>query len=196
MNRFFAALGSKATFFKGTFFVLFGVLFVFFMCCVLGALTYDTTRTFDMCMYEMRFLGGIVNLFLPGVGLFSRCRLRGTQGGRVYTTVQVRGPVGVRGACSGRSKLREMALFHGIIFRDTKLPNTMESPQFQPFALLLLCHTIPSPLKLSTLGHPRYSSRRTSSCSLSDERPWTANLCVRVCHDSCRPTTYLVETNT
>ena len=132
----------------------------------------------------------------PAAGRSSRSWLRGTQGGRVYTTVQVRGPVGVRGACSGRSKLREMALFHGIIFRDTKLPNTMESPQFQPFALLLLCHTIPSPLKLSTLGHPRYSSRRTSSCSLSDERPWTANLCVRVCHDSRRPTTYLVETNT
>ena len=33
---------------------------------------------------------GIRNCSLPAAGLFSRSRLRGTQGSRLYTTVQVR----------------------------------------------------------------------------------------------------------
>ena len=48
-------------------------------------------------------------LFIPAAGRFSRSRLRGTQGGRLYTTVQVWIQAGLRGACSGRSKSRNLA---------------------------------------------------------------------------------------
>ena len=47
---------------------------------------------------------------------------------------------------------RELAFFHEIIaFRDAEAPRTMETPQFQLLALLLLYHTVPPALKLSTL---------------------------------------------
>ena len=58
-------------------------------------------------MYEMGlFLCGIQNFSLAVAGLFSRSLLRGTQGG--YTTVQVWVPAGLRGACSGRAKSRNL----------------------------------------------------------------------------------------
>ena len=56
------------------------------------------------------------------MGLFSRSRLRGTQGARLYITAQVWVPAGLRGACSGRSKLRNLASNHGIAFRSAR-PN-------------------------------------------------------------------------
>ena len=49
----------------------------------------------------MVFFSGIRNYYLATAGLFSRRRLRGTQGGRLYTTVQVWVPAGLRGAHSG-----------------------------------------------------------------------------------------------
>ena len=54
---------------------------------------------------------------LPAAGLFHRSLLRGTQGTRLYTSVQVLGPAGLLAACSGRSKSRNMASHHGIVFR-------------------------------------------------------------------------------
>ena len=55
--------------------------------------------------------------FLPVAGLFSCSRLRGTQGARLYTTAQEWVPAGLRGACSGRSKSRNLASNPGIVFR-------------------------------------------------------------------------------
>ena len=60
---------------------------------------------------------------LPAVSLSSRSRLRGTQVGRLYTAPQVWVPAGPRGACSGRSKLRNLAGNRGIAFRPDRRAN-------------------------------------------------------------------------
>ena len=59
--------------------------------------------------------------FSPPVGgLFSRSRLRGMQGVRVYITALVWVPTGLRGACSGSSKSRILADNPGEPFRPTR----------------------------------------------------------------------------
>ena len=61
---------------------------------------------------------------------FSRALwLRGTQGGRLYTTVQVFVPAGLRGACSGRSKSRDLASNHGIAFRRPRAYQAHGNPE-------------------------------------------------------------------
>ena len=57
---------------------------------------------------------------LPAAGLFSRSRLRDTQGTCLCTMVQVWVPAGLRGAYSGRSKSRNLASNHGVAFRGAK----------------------------------------------------------------------------
>ena len=57
---------------------------------------------------------------LPATHIFSRSRLRGTQGARLYTTLQVYVLAGLRGARSGRSKSRNMASNRGIVFRPAR----------------------------------------------------------------------------
>ena len=89
------------------------------------------------------------------------------------------------GACSGRSKLSELDLNHGIAFRDDEPPTTMEIPQLQLFVLLLLNHTAPPALKISTLRQAQYNSSRHIKL-FPLWRPRTVLFCVRVCHDSCR----------
>ena len=49
----------------------------------------------------------------------SRSRLWGTQGAGVYTRPSL-APAGLRGACSGLSKSRELACNHGIAFRRAR----------------------------------------------------------------------------
>ena len=65
----------------------------------------------EPCMYKykMTFFSGIIDFSLSTAGLFSCFLLRGTQWGRVYTTVQVLAPTGLRGTCSRCSKLRDPA---------------------------------------------------------------------------------------
>ena len=75
--------------------------------------------------------------------LFSRPRLRGTQGGRLYTTAQVWVQAGLRGACSRSSKSRELASNHGIAFRRARAEHDNGTPhnknEKQIFAFSLLC---------------------------------------------------------
>ena len=94
-----------------------------------------------------------LHIFMPGsvgLGRFSRCRLRGTQGARVYTTAQVWGPAGLRGARSGRSKSRDPASNQGIAFRLAESRRTLETPQRNVFVLLLYPARITPPPKLSS----------------------------------------------
>ena len=65
----------------------------------------------------------------PAEGLSSRSRLRGTQGGSVYTTAQVWAPAGLRGPCSWTSKSRELASNHGIAFRRARANQAHGKPQ-------------------------------------------------------------------
>ena len=53
-------------------------------------------------------------------GLLSHSRLRGTQGARVHTTVQMRAPGEVRGACSGPPKSRVLANNYWESFRPAR----------------------------------------------------------------------------
>ena len=84
-------------------------------------------------MYKMVFCSGKQNFSLPDAGLFSRCRLRGTQGGRLYTTAQVWIQAGLRGACSGRSKSRNLGSNHGVAFRGARAERDNGKPTYQLF---------------------------------------------------------------
>ena len=57
---------------------------------------------------------------LPAAGIFSRSRLRGTQGARVYTFAQAWAPAGLCGACSGLSTSRGAGSSPGIAFRRAR----------------------------------------------------------------------------
>ena len=85
----------------------------------------------------MHLFGGIRNFSVPAAGLFSRSRLRGTQGGRLYTTAQVWIQAGLRGACSGRSKSRNLGSNHGVASAELEPSETMENPHISCFARLL-----------------------------------------------------------
>ena len=61
-----------------------------------------------MYTYRMDLLFTLATISLPAMGLFSRSWLRGAQEARAYTTVQVWVPAGLRGACSVRSKSRDL----------------------------------------------------------------------------------------
>ena len=62
------------------------------------------------------------------VGLASRSRLRGTQGARLYTTAQVSVPGGLRGACSGTSNSRNLAVVTGLLSEELDPSKTTEKP--------------------------------------------------------------------
>ena len=73
-----------------------------------GLATTSYTSTQITChitinMHKKFVFSGIQNFSLPAASLFSRSRLRGTEGPRLYTTVQVWVLAGLRGAYSGRS---------------------------------------------------------------------------------------------
>ena len=61
---------------------------------------------------------------LPATHIFSRSRLRGTQGARLSTTVQVYVLAGLRGARSGRSKSEICQAIAGL-FSDQLEPTTI-----------------------------------------------------------------------
>ena len=89
-------------------------------------------------------------------------------GARLCTTVQVRVPAGLRGACSGRSKSLNVATNHGAAFRRARADQAYGNPQrvfFLSCALLVLCTRIcyvyhTSPQTLYTLTQPRCNSSR------------------------------------
>ena len=114
-----------------------------------------------MCQMHFTFLP--FARFSPApASLFSRSRLRGTQGARVYSTAQVWAPTGLSGAFSGRSKSRNLASNHGIGFRPARASQDNGNPHF------------------SFLAPPSHARRTLDSsfpCSCSDGnylRVWTS----------------------
>ena len=65
------------------------------------------------------------------VGLFSCSQLRGTQGTRLYTTAQVWVSGELCGACSGRSKSRNLASNHGVAFHGARSEQDNRKPAHQ-----------------------------------------------------------------
>ena len=83
---------------------------------------------------------------LPPPGLFSCSRLRGTQGARVNTAVQVWALAEVRGTCSWGSKSRKVASIHWIRFRPPRANQAHGTPKHffeflgpDPFGVFFLC---------------------------------------------------------
>ena len=79
-------------------------------------------------MYKRVFFFQQLHVFLRRPWVFSCSRLRGTQGARLYTTAQFWVPGGFRGACSGRSKSRNLASTRGVVSREARAEKDMENP--------------------------------------------------------------------
>ena len=117
----------------------------------------------------------------PAAGLFSRFLLGRTQEPRPYTAVHFWAPAGLRGACSGRPKSRELAVFQGIAFRLAEPRRTLENPQkkCQPFlsaALSYLYHVS----QALHFDKSQYNSSRTSRFAFVTATDG-ACVCARVC---------------
>ena len=120
---------------------------------------------------------------LPAAGLFSRSRLRDTQGTWLCTMVQVWVPAGLRGAYSGRSKSRNLASNHGITFRPARANRANAKPRkrhFFIFDLSLLLFWKYHSTRPSKARQPRHSNR-ASSVSLCDNHKRCLCVSVRVC---------------
>ena len=129
----------------------------------------------------------------PTAGLFSRSRLRGTQGAACTLGVSLD---------PGRAPWRVLWAFK--VAGSGKYPRDHISPRpasqdngnptikiFAPLLLLILYHICITPsLKLSssTLWQPRYNSSRTVSSSCCDVHGRCICVCVcPMCHVFCRP---------
>ena len=131
----------------------------------MGVLVYIYILCTKWPFFKMAVFSGVVHFSRLTAGLFSHSRLRGTQGGRVYTTARMRAPAEVRGARPGPSKprimSRTMAKNYGESFRPAIEPSrTMETPQFKRFLPAAGCcsimsdHTFP-PALLKRGSHGR-----------------------------------------
>ena len=87
----------------------------------------------SMYKYEMHLFYTFACPARPAAGHFSPSWLRGTQGARVYTTVQVWVPAGPRGPRSGRSKAYGLASNYGIAFRRARANRTHGNQIWQFF---------------------------------------------------------------
>ena len=126
----------------------------------------------------------ISTLFSGARGSFLRSRLRGTQGTRLYTTALVWVPGGLRGACSGRSKSRNLASKpRGRFSAGLEPSKAMETPHASCFAptMLMTAFILVLHCCRSSLWQPRYNSSRTSTlCGpLRTMRVWSLHM--RVC---------------
>ena len=81
----------------------------------------------------LTFFFTLARFSLAPVGLSSRSRVQGTQGGRLYTTAQVLVPSRLRVACFGRSKSQDPASNHGIAFRGARAEQDNRKPTCQRF---------------------------------------------------------------
>ena len=106
---------------------------------------------------------------LSAASRFSCSRLRGTQGARMCSTTQAWGLVGLRGACSGRSKSSRAVSFSGIAFRRARA-NQAHGNLRSVFCCcsFALCCCVPhqsSNAVRYALTQPRYNSSRASTYS-------------------------------
>ena len=104
------------------------------------------------------------------------------QGARVYITVQVWVPAGLRGTCSGRSKLRNLASNRDETFRLARAKQVHGNPKLSMFhtAAVLLLMRYHSPQQASK----RLDSRGTTAALQPPAFVTATNgaaACVRVC---------------
>ena len=128
-------------------------------------------------MYKIHFSCALASVSLPTASTFSRSGLRGTQGGRVYTTAQV----GPRPSSMARAHGVKVARA-GFFSRDCVARcRAAQDRGNVTISLLLLNDTVLAALKLSTLRQSRYNSSRTPSSSLRDGHGRCFCVCACVC---------------
>ena len=119
----------------------------------------------------------------PVSGLSSRFRLREMQAARVYTTAQVWVPAGLRGACSGRSKSRNITNSGGE-FAQLEPTRAMGNPEWSLFLFFTAAASfafLKSPQQPSKPRQSRYNS--SASCfSLYDSH---GRGCCVLCERAC-----------
>ena len=102
------------------------------MCMYCSVARVPCNTLYCLLLYTNVFLLWVLAHFsLAPVGLFSRSRLRGTQGGRLHTTAQVWVASRLRGASSGRSKSRNLARNRAIAFRGERTEQDIGKPTCQ-----------------------------------------------------------------
>ena len=133
----------------------------------------------------------------PFAGLFSCSRLRGTQGGRVYTINRRKfGPrPGSVARALGVQSRANWQVITGSLSAEPEPRKTMETPHLHFLAIAHSCMMLPlyhicittvsQTLKLSTLWQPRYNSSRTSGSSLCDRHRRCICVCACACHSFC-----------
>ena len=135
---------------------------------------------------KLSFFSGIQNFHLPAAGLLSCSRLRGTQGPRLYTTVQVWVQAGLHGACSGRSKSRSLASKHGVAFRGVRADKDNGKPTFQLFFAFIF-----APMLYSHAAAVRHSLQAFPVATATDttyacvDTAYVCVCCVCVCVRAC-----------
>ena len=105
------------------------------------------TKERAVYMYQIDFLC----LSPPVASRFSRCRLRGTQRARAYTTAQLWPPAGLRGTCSQRPESRNLAISRAGIHSGLLEPSRpMGTPQQ---TLRVMLHTSHQACSTTSTGH-------------------------------------------
>ena len=110
------------------------------------------------------FLDHVSPNIINKLWLLLRSRLRGSQGARLYTMVHVWVPAGLRGACSGRLKSRNLPSNQGIAFRPARANQAHATPSLFLFLPLLVFLHVPQ--QPSKSRQPRYNTSRALSFSL------------------------------
>ena len=84
---------------------------------------------YSLCSKKlMHFFCTSATFSFPAAGLFSRSRLRSTQGARVYTTRKFGPRPGSVARAVGVQSRRELALFRGINFRRARASQAPGNP--------------------------------------------------------------------
>ena len=150
------------------------------------------TARIRVCVCAKRvFFCGIQNFYLPAAGLFSRSRLRGTQGAPACTPRCKCGSWPGSVARARGVKSREIwQVVAGLLSDELKQTRPMQTPKTSMFFIFHISAAVSEvPHQQSKARQPRYNSR-ASSFPLCDSHElcfcvWVRELsCVCMCH--CR----------
>lgn len=150
---------------------------------------YDTRLVYVTCV-EFTFFCALASFSLPAAGLLLRSRLRGTPGACVYTDCGASSsPVRAPWLVLWAFKIARAGSFsRDFAFRDAEPRRTMETPQFQRFALLLLPHRpMFQALYFVAATVQQQSHHQALPFVTPADGCFCVCACVRVCHVSCRP---------
>ena len=144
------------------------------------AATKPPSITMYQCVLVLHLLA-----FLRHPWVFSRALGCGARRGAAwYTTAQVWVPGGLRGACSGRSKSRNLASSRGVAFRGARAEQDNGKPIYIA-VLLHCCKALYFAATVQQQSHIKFVWTTTM-------RVWTLHMRVcSVCYDTCAGTPHI-----